>query len=123
MYRVFKERQRYRLADRILEMKSRVANVLGRLKEEKKISNFERHDHWSFHGRAGRSFTVWAKREVIIEPRSFGIYVDREQWNVAKKKHPNVAQFLFPTETNLETIERRILGLFQNSGAPVSTYR
>ena len=97
------------------EFENFVANILSKIAEKKKIFGFTQNPANSSEDRQGKDFTVWVKKENDeVSTRSFGVTISHKSWNDSRLRHPDIPQFFFPLETKPETIEKKILDLFNS---------
>jgi hypothetical protein len=95
-----------------LDLELHVESLLEKMVEEEIIQSFTHHSHNSPEDSRGKDFTVSKVVCGEIIKKSFGVTISLRSWNHSKHKHPNVPQMCFPIGTKTETINKRILDLF-----------
>lgn len=94
------------------ELEEEVYKILLKMKEQGLISDCIRHPPHSVEDRDGKDFSVTMMVANRLSSRSFGITISKRHWQEAISLHRDTPQFCFPIGTNRETIEKRILQLF-----------
>lgn len=103
--------QRMAIQGEVLE--STVIKLLQELKNEERILQFVHHPKNSREDSEGKDFTVTKEVNGAKKVLSFGVTISLRCWANAKVKHPQIPQLCFPLGTKLETMEKRILELFE----------
>ncbi|MBI2642257.1 MAG: hypothetical protein HYW97_00185 [Candidatus Wildermuthbacteria bacterium] len=78
------------------------------------ISNYTRHPPNSAEDHNGKDFTVTKMVGNTLFLQSFGVTISMRNWPESVNQHPNIPQFCFPIGTKPETIQKRILKLFND---------
>ena len=111
----YEARKSERYAKRGKEFEETVATLLSKMAGDEKISGFTHNQANSHEDQQGKDFIVWVKKENDeVTTRSFGVTISFRSWNDSRLRHQNVPQFFFPLETKPETIEKKILELFNS---------
>lgn len=110
--RSFRKRRTERMSKQGRMLEERVQRILVALQEQGSIQNFRYNRPFSQADREGKDFTVTKVVVGELVERSFGITISPRSWHESQTKYPEVSQLCFPIGTNLETMARRILELF-----------
>lgn len=105
-------RRTQRCAERGREFEEFFSELLRKMSEEDMILSFEKHPPHSPKDQSGMDFTVSKTVHGESIERSFGITTSHASMKRARVRYPSVPQFHFPMETKPETMQKRVLGLF-----------
>ena len=105
------------------EQEDQVWRILSRarLEGEPTFAWVTHHAAYSTPDRQGKDFTVARVVRGEIVSRSFGVTISLKSWKLDQQLYPGVPQFCFPIGTRPDTIIKRILSLFDDSGADEKT--
>jgi hypothetical protein len=104
--------QRYAAVGR--ELEGEVERILQKMLDDKKVDGFRRFPPYSTEDGEGADFSVTRGAGEQAVERRFGVTISLRSWREACGRHSGTTQFCFPIGTKPETIEKRILGLFEN---------
>lgn len=106
-----RERRGERIAEYSDALKDFVEQLLVKLQEKGTIVSFRRHTKRDEFDWVENDFTVSRDLDRVYTERSFGIHLTIRSWNKAKEQgYRN--RLCFPVGTKPETMEKRILELF-----------
>ena len=112
-FRRFRARKamRYAAVGRMLE--DEVEKILAKMQDEGVIFDFARSLPNSQEDHEGKDFRVSQIIDGKKIDRFLGVTISQRSHSIARIRHRNVPQFLFPVETKQETIKKRVLELFK----------
>lgn len=110
----YQDRRSERMSKQGRALETEVEKILARLLAEEKISGFTFHKPNSKEDGDGKDFTICGKTGEEEASMSFGVTISLRRWRESRVKHPDVPQFCFPLGTKPETIEKKILSLFES---------
>ena len=107
----YSDRRSERMAAQGILLEDTVEQLLSKMQHDGKILRFIRHRHNSPEDRDGKDFTVVFNRESTEIVRSFGVTISNKSYQRGRIIHHETTQFCWPIGTNIQTMEKRILGL------------
>jgi len=108
----YRGRRSQRYADIGRKLEEEVERLLQRLLDEKKVDGFRRFPPYSKEDGEGADFSVTRGEGEHAVERRFGVTISLRSWQESCARHHETTQFCFPIGTKPETMEKRILGLF-----------
>lgn len=114
-WKEFEVRRAKRVAQRGVCLEDEIERLLRSMQERGLIACFTRHEHNSLSDRCGKDFTV---RKLVGDhrmERSFGVTISSKSQNRARVLHYDIPQWWLPVGTKPETVERKILELFDEN--------
>ena len=113
-FREGKNRRRQRCSERGREFEKTFSMLLEKMQKRDMIVLFKQHPPNSPEDRSGKDFTVWKMVNGKCIGHSFGITTSSNSLKRSRVRYPTVPQFHFPMETRPETMQKRVLGLFED---------
>lgn len=86
--------------------------ILQKMRDVGQICEFEIFAPNSPEDRDGRDIRVSRMADGQKIDKYFGVTISLRSWKDAQRFHPDTSQFCFPIGTKPETIQKRVLGLF-----------